>query len=117
MTNFVEKIFWINDQLRLNTWQEKRLYHALQLDSFANMMYLHLDKLAKAYMKGEFTVQTSEELFRVENNMDINLVLKEIKDFLEYVKTEPQGWEGSMQTIIDEALKEVDIFANTINKE
>ena len=117
MQNFVEKIFWINDQLRLKTWQEPRLYHSIQLEAFTNKMYSQLDRLAKAYMKGEFKVATSEVLFRIENDIEINFVLKEIRDFLDYVKTEPEGWEGSMQKIIDETLAEVDIFSNTINKE
>ena len=115
--NFIERIFWIQDQLKLRYWQEKRLHHALCMGQFYNELILKFDNLVKAYLSGDKDIIISKELYVIENDVDINEIIFETKEFLEYIKTHKEGWGGGMQSIIDDILAAVEIFANTINKQ
>jgi hypothetical protein len=117
LNNFIEKIFWIQDQIQLKTWQEKRLYHAQLLERFHVDMCTVLDILVKAYMSNDKQVLISESLFVIENDVDMNSVLHEIREFLDYIKSDREGWGGAIQGIIDNGLSHVEIFANFYNKE
>ena len=115
--NFVERIFWIQDQTKLKAWQEDRLHHSIALDKFHNGISLLFDKLVRAYMSKEKLITISNELFVIENDVDMNMVIHEAREFLDYIKSDKEGWGGAMQSLIDEILSVVEIFANTYNKQ
>ncbi len=116
VNNIIEKIFWIQDQVKLKSWQEERLYHAKELNEFHVILSTKLDSLIRAYMSDTRKVFISESLFKIENDVDMNSVLNEIRDFMDDLKTDREGWGGAMQGLIDEILGVVEVFANTYNK-
>lgn len=116
MENLVERIFWTTDQIRLKCWQEDRLYHSNVLREFYSTMNYMFDNLIRAYMSSDKKIFISDSLFKLENDVDMNTVIFEIKEFLDELKTDKEGWGGAMQGMIDEILGVVEVFANTFNK-
>lgn len=118
MKNFIEKIIWIDGQLFLLTLQEKRLFHAIELNKYAIELRGDLFNLAEIYISTTGKeIFISDTLFAVENNSDIVSILGEIKDFLEDIKTDKVGWPGSMQGLLDKMLGKLEIFSNIIKKD
>ena len=115
--NFIERIFWIQDQLKLSCWQENRLYHTIELNKFYDTIVFKFDIMVKAYAGIEKEIIVSEQLYILENNIDVNKIIDEIKDFMDFIKTDPGGWGGAMQSIVDEILMSTEVFSNTFNKQ
>ena len=83
----LEKIFWTLSQIKLSHWQENSGYKHLVLDNFYKDLAKEFDRFVETLQGADNThLVISDELFRIQNEIDYEVLGKEIYKFLDELR-------------------------------
>lgn len=101
--NFLERIFWIETQLQLAHWQEKRGFHHKILGKFYEEVVEEFDKLVECFL-GDATKQimVSDSLYKLDNNVDLQEIIKTIRIFLDDLHEDMEFNQRGLSNIVDD---------------
>lgn len=116
--DFLERIFWIETQLQLKHWQETRGFHHEKLDELHKEFQDVIDKLVECYLGDETkTIKVSESLFKLTNDVDISLILVEMKVFVTQLQAATEFTERGMNNIVEELSNLIERYTYILNRQ
>lgn len=117
VSNFVERIFWIESQLQLAHWQEQRGFHHKMLGDFYKKIVKGFDKLVEGYL-GDRTKQVliSDSLYKLDNNVDLQEIINELRKFLDDLHEAIEFNERGLNNIVDNLYNTTEKYSYLLNK-
>lgn len=117
VSNFLERIFWIESQLRLAHWQEQRGFHHEILGEFYKDIIKGFDKLVECYL-GDRTksVLIADSLYKLDNHVDLQEIINTLRQFLDDLHEAIEFNERGLNNIVDDLYNTTERYSYLLNK-
>jgi hypothetical protein len=115
--DFLERIFWVENQLQLAHWQEQRGFHHETLGKFYKKVVKGFDKLIEAYL-GDRTKQIliSDSLYKLDNHVDLQEIINTLRVFLDDLHEEVQFNERGLGNLVDDLYNITEQYSYLLNR-
>jgi len=108
MNDILERIFWIQSQIKLAHWQEKSGYRHLVLDQYYKDISKEFDRLVETIQGGlTTTLKITDSLFTINNDIDYEKFQIECYKFIDKLRI-----KFKEQNYITNILDDIDTIIN-----
>lgn len=117
VSEFLERIFWIETQLQLAHWQEERGFHHEILGKFYKDIVKAFDKLVESFLGDDSKlISISDSMYKLDNNVDLVDLIKHIRIFLDDLNENVEFNQRGLGNLVDELYNITERNSYLLNK-